>query len=264
MMDFLNNTFGDKSVVEYIHSLMTETNVRDPLTEESGKMRASGIFDGCPREEALFSLFNIQKKEVVGEKLWKVFRFGRVFETFFRDDLLGKAKLVIGKWECVACGFIPEKKESPRYARPDVCEICGCESLKYVEETLTSEEYGISGHPDGFLHWGRDYYILELKTANSFNFAKVQAESMPRHVAQVQVYMHLTGYRKAIIWYFNKDTAEDVVHEVRYDPDYALRLLRKGLELKHWFRTKQMPSRICPNSMCARARRCQVSKLCFT
>jgi len=263
MMNFLDE-MRPKNLRKHIHSLMTEQNEKRPMTVND-YVRASGIFDFCPREEFLVSKYNITRKDVIPERLWKTFRFGRVFETFFRDEVLGNAGIVIGKWRCGVCGHCDDEVNGmSRYAKPKLCEVCGANSFSYVEADLISEDGLLGGHPDGFLHWNFVYSILELKTANDMNFSRVRKNPMEKHKAQVQVYMHLSGYKLAHIFYFNKDTSEDVLHEVAYDEVEAKAWTAKAATWKNSMITGASPDRICPNAECSRAKKCHVRQLCFS
>jgi hypothetical protein len=263
MMNFLDD-MKPKDLRKHIHNLMVTKEEKKPLMP-TDYVRASGIFDFCPREEILCSKYNIIRYNEIPERLWKTFRFGRVFESFFRDELLGDNGIVIGKWACRLCTFTQESQNGmTRYAKPKACPVCGGSSFSYVEDDLVSEDGLIGGHPDGFLHWNSQYAILELKTANDMNFGKVRRDPMPKHIAQVQVYMHLTGYKEAKIFYFNKDSSEDVMHDVCYSEADAMAWVKKAQTWRDSLVAGKTPDRICPGSDCPRAKKCQVRQLCFS
>jgi hypothetical protein len=244
----------------HIQSLMTSVETKKPLEKED-YFRASSIHGMCPREQAISHKYKIDHRQKIGPDLWKTFKFGRVFEDFFRDKLLGDSKLLVGKWKCGLCEFSPAREE--RYAKPDSCEVCGAAKFEYVEEMLKDDVVGIGGHPDGFIEWQEQKYVLETKTTNNFNFSKVIAKPFDHHVAQTQIYMKLSEHNKALIWYFNKDTSKDICHQVDYDPNFVEFLMDKPRQYREYLNTGILPERICFNPLNTRAIKCSLCKLCF-
>lgn len=262
-MKFLDE-MKHKNLRKYLHERMTEKRIKPPMLA-TDYVRASGIYEFCPREEFLVSKYNISREDVIPERLWKTFNFGRVFEKCFRDEFLGDTGILIGKWKCMICTHCEESVNGmTRYIKPTECFVCGGNSFSYVEEDILSPDGLLGGHPDGFIHWDGRYSILELKTANDMNFNKVRKEPMPRHVAQVQIYMLLTGYLFAQIFYFNKDSSEDLCHEVVFDEVQAKSWQRKAEEWRESVITGKSPDRTCLTSDCPRAKKCQVRQLCFS
>lgn len=78
----------------------------------------------------------------------------------------------------------------------------------------------------------KTWHVLEFKThsAKSFNglITKGVALSKPQHLAQMQIYMHLTGLTRALYLAVNKDTDELYAERIELDGGMAEQLLAKA------------------------------------
>lgn len=76
------------------------------------------------------------------------------------------------------------------------------------------------------------WHVLEFKTSNAKKFAELKNKGVqvaqPVHYAQMQTYMHLTGMRRAYYLSVCKDTDEIYGERVRYDAEFAKRLLARA------------------------------------
>jgi hypothetical protein len=84
----------------------------------------------------------------------------------------------------------------------------------------------------GLLEAPKTWHVVEFKTHSLRSFreltAKGVAAARPRHAAQMQVYMALTGLTRALYVAVCKDTDDLHVERVHADPDEAERLLAKA------------------------------------
>jgi hypothetical protein len=150
----------------------------------------------------------------------------------------------------------------------DLREI-GCEIHEVDPETGKQFEVNslgghFSGHMDGCVRGlpeaPKTWHVWEGKTHNDKSFKKLLKdgilESKPKHYAQMQVYMHLTGMKRALYTATNKN--DDVIYAERvyYDKDYALNLMAKAeriitsphaparlSEREDWYQCRYCPSR---------------------
>ncbi len=65
----------------------------------------------------------------------------------------------------------------------------------------------ISGRADAIVSDGKDLYVLDIKSINSFGFKSLAAPK-EENVDQVQLYMHYFRIPKGILLYVNKDTQD--------------------------------------------------------
>lgn len=95
-----------------------------------------------------------------------------------------------------------------------------------------------SGHLDGI---GRDgilgpeWHVLEFKTHNKKSFDNLKAQkvkkSHPKHYAQMQIYMCMTDFQKALYLAVHKDTDELYAEIVEYNEDDAVTLMLRAKKI---------------------------------
>ena len=256
-----------RDIRDFVDSKVDEVEDIPPMTDK-GFVRASGIYSFCPRSEAIRVIHGIHGTKVIPAQLARTFAFGRMFERYYRDEVLGDLGIVLGRWECRSCGNIPDKDAlgATRYRKPQRCTKCGLRSeFRLHEETLTDMTARIQGHNDGFVYWANDYSILELKTCNDRYFGMIKKSGKPldSHVAQAQMYMRMTGYKKTLFWYLNKNTSADYTIWMDYDAAYARVFVERAEALQEFFRSQTMPQRICANKDVELAKQCGQCSICF-
>lgn len=259
----LKKLFGDKSLQKIVDEGLKEARVRAPM-KSTEHLRASEIVDVCPREEALCARDHVTRKDVIPAKLARTFKFGRAFEKMFRDHL-ADVGILIGTWQC-QCGFVStcDDKGLVRHKRPTHCKSCAeTGKFEYLEEFSLDRLANVGGHNDGFLHVNGEYIILELKTCSARAYKEFKERPKENHIGQVQIYMKIHGYKRAVIWYFNKDSSEQTLHWIDADPVVTAHLLEKGTQVRHYFETGKIPQRVCINAECPRAQKCAVRLACF-
>jgi hypothetical protein len=78
----------------------------------------------------------------------------------------------------------------------------------------------------------KTWHVLEFKTANQKSFDDLQKhgvlKSKPRHLDQMQVYMHLAGLERAFYLVVNKNDDNLYSERIHYDIEHALRLVAKA------------------------------------
>lgn len=275
----------NQDFMTWLNSEHRRMRVKPPM-KKGQRVRASEIYEFCPRREVLKILENITIREEQTDNTTRIFTVGRNYERFIRDSVLGNRGVLIGKWQCTCCGHIPAQMDgAPRYPKPGNCPQCqsltaranyeenrykydGVEKdlWRFIEEDLYDEHSGVGGHNDGFLYWMRNYHVFEAKTTNDrrFRWAK-KIGGYEEHKAQVQVYMRLSGYKSAIIIYFNKNDGSQFAVFVPYEPSHAGFLLNKGYQMQEFWKKKIIPDRrMCINKGCSRAQGCPVAELCFS
>lgn len=93
--------------------------------------------------------------------------------------------------------------------------------------------YGaIDGKATGIIEAPKTPHLVECKAINAKAFAQLKrhgvAVALPKHMAQVQVYMHLLGLTRTFYLAKNKDSDELHVERIHYDGDQAIRLMAKA------------------------------------
>lgn len=108
-------------------------------------------------------------------------------------------------------------------------------------------------------------HLLECKTHNEKSFAQVKrhgvAVAKPEHVAQMQIYMHLRGLKRAFYLAKHKDTDELYPERIHYDAAQAVALLAKAERIRD---ANVAPARVNddPNYFLCRAFDCVSYGIC--
>jgi len=286
--DLLFEVYKDanKDLRKFVESSQGETKINPPLTAED-TIHTSMIEKFCPRLEAIRVRYNITIENKISSKLMRTFSVGHVYERYLRDSVLGRIGIVIGKWRCLCCGHIPKThKGDARYKMPDECPVCQSKVLRdshaeqspkykgmrhrkpvlfeYVEEYTKNTLTKLGGYIDAFGHFSYHYYLIEIKTVNNYFFRMIRRNGPNlNHMAQIQTYMFQQHYDKGIIWYFNKDTSDELVYYVDYNRDIAQYYNNKALAFQIYLKDGIMPAPLCPNNDCPRAKKCSVVERCF-
>ncbi|MBX6324328.1 MAG: PD-(D/E)XK nuclease family protein, partial [Rhodospirillaceae bacterium] len=115
----------------------------------------------------------------------------------------------------------------------------------------------------GLLEAPRTWHVVEFKTHSARSFAGLKRDGVraakPRHWAQMQVYMHLTGLTRALYVAVCKDTDEIHTERVRADPAEGERLLAKA---KRVIEAPRPPARIADDPDWWECRLCEHRALC--
>ncbi len=125
-----------------------------------------------------------------------------------------------------------------------------------------------SGHMDGAAvgipEAPKTWHVLEYKTHNDKSFTKLKKEgvkkSKPQHYAQMQVYMHLTGMKRALYLARNKDTDEIYAERIRYDAAMAETLLMRAETV---IRANEPPERITQRRDWWECQYCDAQGICW-
>ena len=126
-----------------------------------------------------------------------------------------------------------------------------------------------SGHLDGcakgVLEAPAAWHVLEFKTHNVKSFGSLVKngvkDSKFQHWAQMQVYMHLTGMKRALYLARNKDTDDLYSERIRYDRAGADALIKKAESI---IAAIAPPDRISQDSEYYQCRWCDASEICWS
>jgi hypothetical protein len=115
----------------------------------------------------------------------------------------------------------------------------------------------------GLLEAPKTWHVLEFKTHSAKSFAELRLQgvrlSKPRHFAQMQVYMHLTGLTRAMYVAVCKDTDEIHVERLPADRQEAERLLAKAGRIVF---AQHQPARISDDPAWWQCRLCEHHEAC--
>lgn len=154
--------------------------------------------------------------------------------------------------------FIHEKWQR-LFLRGNLCEVNDLDRSRF------HALYELSYTPDAIIKIGKDEYVVEIKSMNTFQFTKVNDH--PTAPKQLQFYMHLTGISKGIVLMEDKNTQnfKVTIHNYEYSEveDFEERLINIQ-EMKEVFvEEKKPPKRICKDCNTKRAKDCNMRDACF-
>ena len=142
--------------------------------------------------------------------------------------------LVAGSIDCL---IVDTKRSSV------LSKSCAASAARFMSSTQTETSLKLlpatghfKGHTDGAAlgvpEAPKTWHLLEMKTASASQFKKIEKEgcesAKPQHYAQMQVYMHLTGLKRALYMVVNKDTDALYTERLRYDSKRAQSYIDKA------------------------------------
>jgi hypothetical protein len=169
-----------------------------------GYLGASAIGKECAR--ALWYEFRKCSKPDFDGRLYRLFNRGHREEETFCEELRG-----------IGCEVHEFDNDGNQF------EVIACDGH-------------FKGHTDGAAlgvpEAPKTWHLLEMKTASAKSFAKTEKDGVekdkPQHFAQMQVYMHLTGLKRALYMVVNKDTDALYTERLRYDSKKAQSYIDKA------------------------------------
>lgn len=114
------------------------------------------------------------------------------------------------------------------------------------KDSATGKQYtveAVEGHVFGFLDGAaidpngrylpaQEWHVAECKSHSERSFRALEKEGLqkahPKHFAQMQLYMHITGMPAALYCARNKNNEQDLFIRISYDESYAKRLVKKA------------------------------------
>lgn len=116
----------------------------------------------------------------------------------------------------------------------------GCEVHEFDNDGNQFEVIACDGHFKGHTDGAalgvpeapKTWHLLEMKTASAKSFTKTKRDGVekdkPQHFAQMQVYMHLTGLKRALYMVVNKDNDELYTERLKHDSKRAQSYIDKA------------------------------------
>ena len=125
-----------------------------------------------------------------------------------------------------------------------------------------------SGHMDSAIYGlpeaPKTWHVGEYKTHNTKSFVKLKKEgvkvSKPLHYAQMQIYMHLSGMRRALYLARNKDTDYLYSERVKYNKEHAEAYMERARVI---ITRASVPDRITSRSNDWRCKFCGAWRICW-
>jgi hypothetical protein len=262
------------SLKQLIQLKFTEHRQVPPL-KKGEFIRSSGFASLCPREEVLAALHSIIRESKFNADLLLTFALGTDFHSRLQDEILPKIGAMLGEWKCNDCskhfGGMGKKKGfeiEKMIPKPGKCDRCESLSLSYVEQHFKFPEYGVSGHPDGFIVVpGREGAgVIEAKSISSKGAYEIKKVPKFDHVIQAQMYLWFTGLKWSCLLYWDKGSFglnALTEHFVERDEE-TIEIIKSTLKsIWDGLETGTLPPRICSTAQAPRALDCACKTPCF-
>lgn len=142
--------------------------------------------------------------------------------------------------------------------------IYGVEEWFPPEQEFENTRLKIKGHLDYPVKIDGEKIIIEFKSANDRSYQKILADNKPieSHVYQSQAYMLLTGAKKVLIIYFNKNDHKRKEFLVEYDENLVHEISANITIVKRSLKNRILPERVCKGNLDAGW--CKKKGICFS
>lgn len=285
-------TKDTEDITSLIRSALERGCERKPPLTSDDWLRGSSIGKLCPRQEVLCARTGAVREDNISGDLGMVFEIGHAIHWVMQNRVLSGHGLV-GRWRCTWCGESYGSFKEGLVRRPESCIRCGAiagdepridgrpdktvraNAFFYVEQWVGDKQHRVGGHPDGFLvgkgievFTMKDLILLEFKSASSRTMVGFKKAPDFMHVIQCQIYMWLTGCRRAKVVYIDKGTfglAALAQHDLDYDTEIVERVKEAIASVWEGIAGGEIPKReMCAVQSCPRAQGCIVSDACFS
>lgn len=211
---------------------------REAEAPKRGYLGGSEIGEECARR-LWYSFRHVKQEKFSGRVL-------RLFETGHNEELR-----VVQNLRDIGCEVLTEDPQTGQQFRFD--SLAGHLSG------------GIDGAVLGLPEAPKTWHLLECKTSNTKNFKKLQKEGVqkakPMHFAQMQTYMHLGKFTRAVYICVNKDTDDIHLERVNYNKIEAERLISRARGV---IESAQPPEKISSNPSWWQCKFCPYIDVCQT
>jgi len=243
----------------------------------------------CVRRLVLERLLgNAIKSKKTDPKKQRIFDVGKALHRWYQEEYFGKMGILWGMWKCSVCGYVSwgfQPKESCDCVKR-ISQMSKFPPMKMVWEykevpvrgNLPGFEERVVGHGDGLVFLKNKWYLLELKTINSWGFGKLQGP-MHSHFLQSQIYGELITQGMVpvpvgitiprpsgiIVFYIDKNTSSEKEYLVELDSKIGIQELSRPLRVEQAMASRLFPEReeACVNALKNPAKSCPVGSYCF-
>jgi hypothetical protein len=235
----------------------------------------------CPRLSVLDKLLGPAKAKSIDVKTERIWDVGTALHAWYQNEYLSKMGILWGRWECSHChyfqfGFTPKTCSNP---------ACSDSSRHFIYREvpvlspLEGCELPAVGHSDGLILIENRWYVLEIKTINSFGFGSLD-EPYESHKLQAQIYAELIVQSKIrnyksdvpspipvgiIFLYIQKNDSAEKEFFLELDSRAARLELQKPRIVEEAIRNHTLPDRKeeCISMLKEPAKKCSRCSHCF-
>ncbi|MFE4029294.1 PD-(D/E)XK nuclease family protein [Priestia sp. YIM B13551] len=207
----IKERYGDLDIVDMLHQFLTEGNAehqKQRIAEgKIGKFYPSSV--GKCKRAVVYQMLGYPAKPIKGQSVLILDNgtsfHNRMEDIFERMGIMIAPELslkdeelrISGRSDAIIWNYLKQEDE------PDEEEI--------VLYDPNEEDKVIYKGPSNHI------LIVEFKSIKNKNFEKLKTKPQSKHIMQLQLYFYLTGIRRGIVWYENKNTQEIKTYMIEYD-----------------------------------------------
>jgi len=216
-------------------------------------------------------------EEPIDVKFMRICDAGHAFHDRMQRDMAAMG-ILRGCWRCRSCGKTLGEESKIGILLPEKCGCLkkedkrrGIDLFEYQEIFLKSDpEFNFKGNTDGVIDLipndENSRSVIDFKSIKSERFAWLKKPEL-KYVIQVMIYMWLTGVKKAVIYYEDKNLHhvkefyipynETLVEQIKKNAKSLKIMLEKGKipKIPQDYEEKKVPCRWCDyKKICYRKR----------
>lgn len=281
----------EKSIQSWINGWPAQTSNTDIL-------RASGLHGVCPREFVLNYWDPKPNKKFDWTSQIRM-SMGTHLHSYIQNYILGPMGVLYGNWDRVKDGWV---QETIRGVHPDpelsLDEIAHQRPLTWIysEDTVSDEDYRITGHLDGWVDLDRvgwldknfsyarknpkeaskklfempkgEMILFELKTTGKYIMENLTGpEDIPDYYKiQAVAYQNMTKCHRTLFWYMERDSLKSKMMVYEYDSSWWKEVTKKASVIWRSIRDRELPDSFmaCKLPTDKRAKQCVHSERCWS
>ena len=124
--------------------------------------------------------------------------------------------------------YLESKKEKEHdESLINISAIGGCKLKIFLEKKgIYKEEYSTS--LKRIFRVGDAFHSLDIKSCSAWSFDKYQKGEIPKtYIWQIQLYLHILGYKKGILLFVNKNTSKTFEFDIEYNEQFVNEILEE-------------------------------------
>jgi hypothetical protein len=271
-----------------------------PQQAQTDVIRASGIYDLCPREFVL-NYFAPMRSRGFDPKGHLMMGTGSYLHGVVQNVILGPMGILRGRWTRIveksggrSLEIVEGYHPDPELAIHEMSDQLP-QTWHYEEYTLWDETYRIRGHIDGIVSLDRCNWLeangklfesdpkkafkelsaippgdeakMEIKTCGSWVFSKMNTPNDINESYRMQsnVYQKMSGMRRVMFWFINRDSMDSKIIPYWYEPAIWQTAANKCQLIWESIRNLKLPDSFkpCKLQTDARAKACPFVGNCF-
>ncbi|MGG1071264.1 PD-(D/E)XK nuclease family protein [Priestia megaterium] len=254
----IQERYGDIDIIDMVHQFLTTENAanQQKRIEEGrlGKFYPSSI--GRCKRSVVYQMLGYPTKPIPGQNLL-IMENGTSFHNRMED--------IFEKMGILVAPELSLKDEELRISgRSDaiIWNFLKSDDEEDAEEITLYDP----NDKDKVIYQGPANHILivEFKSIKSKNYLKLpKSKPDKKHEMQLQLYFYLTGIRRGMVYYENKDTQESKFFHVFYDEELVQQVKSDIKEILDYVDRRELPEKE-GNALDIMCRYCDFRNLCHT